>query len=30
VKFATDVTEQKLRTADLAGQINPPALNAHH
>jgi len=28
VKFATDVTEQKLRTADLAGQINLLALNA--
>src|SRR5450755_994407 len=28
VKFATDVSEQKLRTADLAGQINLLALNA--
>jgi methyl-accepting chemotaxis protein len=28
VKFATDVTEQKLRAADLAGQINLLALNA--
>jgi hypothetical protein len=28
VKFATDVTEQKLRTVDLAGQINLLALNA--